>query len=251
MTPKEELETARLAFQFMTRLPIRDGAVFDKARMAQSIRYYPGVGMAVGACAAIAYAAGSCIAPLFAPVLAIAVAMIVTGALHEDGLADLVDGFWGGHSIERRLEIMRDSAIGSYGTLALIVVVLAQYSILQSMLAWQAMFALILGHGFSRAAVVVVMQKGRYMRATGAGENLTTALSYEGRMIFIAQTALLFALAIYGFGVWNSIAAFSFMALIPLSLYKLARLKIGGYTGDVLGATQQLSYIGCLAGLSL
>lgn len=252
MTPKEEIETARLAFQFMMRFPIPEGADFDAARMAQSVRYYPMVGAVVGAVAALAYVLCAALVSVpFAPVAAIVTAMFATGALHEDGLADLVDGFWGGHTRERRLEIMRDSAIGSYGTLALILIVLAQYVLLSDLSIAAAMVALIVGHGLSRAGVVGLMQMGTYVRKSGAGENLTQRMDDDGRLVFAVQVLGLLLLGLITFGVLPMVGSVGIMALVYWGLSTLSDHKIGGYTGDVLGALQQLSYVGFYLGLGV
>ncbi len=246
---KEEIETARLAFQFMTRLPIPKGVPFDKIRMAQSIRYYPLVGVVIGGFAAIAYAGASKLSPTLAPILAIATAVFLTGALHEDGLADLVDGFWGGHTTERRLEIMRDSAIGSYGTLALIFIVLSQYVVLSDMPIHIAALTLVLGHAFSRSSVVVYMQNATYARRSGAGENLTERLETKGKFLFLGQFITLTSVAIIFLGWAATLSAFSFILVISSGLAVVSQRKIGGYTGDVLGALQQLSHLGFLVGI--
>ena len=147
MTLREEIETLRLAVQFMTRLPVPAGAPYDPSRMARSIRYYPLTGLLVGGAAALILLVASCLWSMpVAIVLAMLTATLMTGALHEDGFADMVDGFWGGHTVERRLEIMRDSRLGSYGALGLIFLVLLNLAALMSFTPGQAAVALLTAH---------------------------------------------------------------------------------------------------------
>ena len=176
--------------------------------------------------------------------LALAAQVIVTGALHEDGLADLADGFWGGRDAARRLEIMRDSRIGSYGALALI---------LGTGLRWQAIaalaeaphraaLALIAVAMISRLAPVVLLGLLPPARGDGMGRSASGAAVAA---IMIAALLCLPWLALPGLPV-ALIAA----GLVTLALARLARAKIGGQTGDVLGAGQQLAEIALLMGLA-
>jgi len=185
-------------------------------------------------------------APLTALVV-LAAAAVVTGALHEDGLADVADGFWGGRDRARRLEIMRDSRIGSYGVLALILV---------TALRWQAL-ALILGAGtlwapliataaLSRAAMVPVMAALPHARPDGLASSVgRPAPAHAAIAVAIAALLVLVLLP------WRyALAALVLAALALLALAALARAKVGGQTGDVLGATQQVAEAAILVSLA-
>ena len=247
MTLRDEIETLRLAVQFMTRLPVPAGAPYDPARMARSIRYYPLTGLLVGGIAALTlWIASAFWAGPIAVVLALVTTTLITGALHEDGFADMVDGFWGGHTTERRLEIMRDSRLGSYGALALIFLVLMNVVALMSMPVSQAAVSLFTAHMLSRCAVVFAIDRGQYVRRTGAGQDVQKRLGHDGLYVVILTVAIGILPAIVSFGLWISLGALVVSLACGLGLLRFSNQKVGGYTGDVLGAIQQLS---CLAAI--
>ncbi|WP_425052082.1 adenosylcobinamide-GDP ribazoletransferase [Psychromarinibacter sp. S121] len=170
--------------------------------------------------------------------LLVASAVVMTGALHEDGLADVADGFWGGYTVARRLEIMKDSRIGSYGVIALV---------LSLGLRWQAVAVLMSGAWvgpvlaaalLSRAPMAVLSQE----MANARGSGLSQSVGRPGQAV--AATGLLVALGlsvlVAGPGaIWVALL----VAGAALCAAGLARAKIGGQTGDVLGATQQVCEI--------
>jgi adenosylcobinamide-GDP ribazoletransferase len=171
-----------------------------------------------------------------------AVQAALTGALHEDGLADCADGFWGGHTRERRLEIMKDSRIGSYGAVALMLALLARWSALAALMsagAWGlALAAMIL----SRAAMGLVMAGLPNARAGGLSAQ-HGAPSWVAAWAGVGFGLLLGAFAAGSAALWLALA----VALVAAGLAGVARAKIGGQTGDVLGATQVLAEVTALA----
>jgi adenosylcobinamide-GDP ribazoletransferase len=190
----------------------------------------------------LAYFAG--LPELFCAVFALAVGALVTGAFHEDGLADVADGFWGGQNREHRLEIMKDSRIGSYGTLTLCFMILARASLLTALLDLPPLTTVILMAGaaaFSRAMMVDLLWATRPARSTG----LSVMAGQPSR-----NTTLL-ALAIGGIGAGfggsmvlapeAGILALVAAGLALAMLRALAMRKIGGQTGDVCGAGQILA----------
>jgi adenosylcobinamide-GDP ribazoletransferase len=240
--------------RFYSRLPIGAGAhaPLDFARMAPAL---PIAGAVIGATGAAALAvARICHLPsLVCALVSVAVLVVATGALHEDGLADVADGFGGGATRESKLEIMRDSRIGTYGVLALCISVLLRVAALASILERSvtlAALALIFAGALSRVAGLAPMLWLQPARADGLGAKVAA----PSRSAWI--WACLIAAAI-GLAPWLSgasagqiavaiIAAFAVAALVA----KLAQEEIGGYTGDVLGAAQQLAEIAILAALS-
>ncbi|TNF58733.1 MAG: adenosylcobinamide-GDP ribazoletransferase, partial [Rhodobacteraceae bacterium] len=170
--------------------------------------------------------------------LALGTQALLTGAMHEDGLADMADGFWGGRSPQRRLEIMADSRIGTYGVLALVFSVGLRWVALAAVLPVLGPLVLIGLAALSRAGLPSVMTALPHARPGGlsAGVGRPPALT--------AGLAILVGLGLAGVtcgaATW---ALFPAMALAAFGIAALARARIGGQTGDVLGATQQISEI--------
>lgn len=232
---KARLAELRLAVMLLTRLPA--GRLADPApTIAASAWAFPLAGLVPGLLGAAVLVSGLPL-PLAAG-LAVAAQVMVTGALHEDGLADVADGFWGGRTAARRLEIMRDSRIGSYGTLALVLSV---------GLRWQALMltgplALVVAAVASRVAPVVLMAVLPPARDDGMG-HAARAVSPErlgGALLFGLLPLLLPG------GAVALVAA----ALAVVAVAVLARRRVGGQTGDVLGAGQQIAEITLLIALS-
>ncbi|WP_444464997.1 adenosylcobinamide-GDP ribazoletransferase [Rhodobacter capsulatus] len=239
---KARLSEAHLAVLLLTRLPMPRLA--DPApTLAQSVWAYPLAGLVVGAISALALFATLALGlpPALAAGLAVTVQVVITGALHEDGLADVADGFWGGRERARRLEIMRDSRIGSYGVAALV---------LSLGLRWQGVAALaeaspalamagLIGLAMlSRAACGVVMAALPAARSEGMGRYAAGAAWKR----VLAGGAIGLGAAV-GLGLPVGPLALVQGALV-VGLMQLARTKIGGQTGDVLGTAQQLAEIG-------
>lgn len=190
--------------------------------------------------------------PFLAATLAVALATLVTGALHEDGLADVADGFGGGSTRERRIEIMRDSRIGAYGGVALVLSLALRIGALATLLdrtGALAALALILAASLSRCAALAPMVLLGPARPGGAGASVG---SPDRRTIEIVG---LVAVALVTLG-WSAGLPLAGMILMPamalaasLVLTALARAKIGGQTGDVIGACQQVAEIAAFLGL--
>ncbi len=223
----------------LTRLPVRIDPARAASRGSAAAWAWPLVGVVVGLIGAgtggLALGLGAA-API-AAALAIAAQVAVTGALHEDGLADTADGFWGGWDKARRLAIMKDSHIGAYGVLALLLVTLIRWSALTSLFQADAVWAALIVSGvLSRAPMAAVM--AALPNARGSG--LSQAVGRPSRMVAANGAALAVALAVllWGLGALGPVIA---AALVTLGAISLARARIGGQTGDVLGATQQVA----------
>jgi adenosylcobinamide-GDP ribazoletransferase len=246
----EEAALGLVAIQFLTRLPVPAG-VHTRARMAASPRWYPAVGALVGALVALVWwAAAAVVPPILAALLAVAAGVLVTGALHEDGLADTCDGM-GARTAERTLAIMRDSRIGTYGVLGLGFVLGAKVLALAALPAAAVPLMLVAGHATSRASMVLVLATGRYARAEGVAAPVAAGLAPGGLAFALAcgVVALLApVLVLPGPAVAGGLAALvASHALVRLTVGR----RIGGYTGDTLGAMQQAGevalYLGVLA----
>ena len=232
------------AFALLSRLPLPD----HKASGAASAWAWPLVGAVLGAMAAgVASAALMLgVTPGVAAALVLATLALLTGGLHEDGLADTADGLFGGWTKQRRLEIMKDSRIGSYGMLALMLVTLARWSALTALLVFGGHWAALIATGtVSRAPMALMMA----LLPNARGEGLSHATGRPSQTV--AWVGLTLALAIsVGLGGWTGFAlpGVALLAAVLVSISALRR--IGGQTGDILGATQQLAEVACLALLS-
>ncbi|MCK8463666.1 adenosylcobinamide-GDP ribazoletransferase [Aliiroseovarius sp. S1339] len=233
------------AIGLLTRLPIRLDTDQALRRGARSAWAWPLVGLIPAAVAAVfGFIALGCGVPAFwAAGLALAAQVMITGAMHEDGLADTVDGLWGGITRTHRLEIMKDSHIGAYGVIALVLSLLLRATALAAILpAEGAFWALLVTGVVSRAPMAALMAVMSNARDNGLSKSV-------GRVP--ANTAWL-ALAIAGlFGLiltpYAIFALLLWVGLAVLILAGIARQKIGGQTGDILGASQQVAEIAALA----
>jgi adenosylcobinamide-GDP ribazoletransferase len=247
-----ELEYFFGALCFFTRLPAPAWVGRRKARLSRAIRYFPAVGLLVGLIAALVWVMTSLLWPKpIALLLVIAATLLVTGALHEDGLADAADGFGGGWEKARILEIMKDSRVGSFGVIALVMALLGRFMLLLELPDSWIVAALIAAHAVSRFAVVVPMRLLDYAREDALAKSKPLATRVIDRDFYTAgATAALSCLPLFLlFG--NLLFALFLVAAVVFWLTRFFRRWLGGYTGDCLGATQQVAelafYLGLLA----
>jgi len=229
----------RAAVQFLTRLPAPGGS-----GLPRGLRAFPLAGLAVGLVGALAlglaHAVGLPAAP--AAVLAVAATILFTGALHEDGLADMADGFGAGGGRARKLAIMRDSRTGTYGALALILSVAARVAALAALPAPVAAAALIAAHAASRAALPAALWRETPARDDG----LAVAAGRPRREAVLWSVGLGAAIALVALGPATGVVALAAAAAAAYAVLRLARRQIGGITGDVLGGVQQAAEIAVL-----
>ena len=243
--PADILAQFRLAAAFLTRLPVERAEDAETAPpdLARAMWLFPLVGFGIGGAGAIALAllAWAGIPAAVAATLAIGIVVWLTGALHEDGLADLADGFGGGGTREQKLEIMRDSRIGAYGVLTLAVIVVAKIAALATIAAVDigaAAGALIAAAAWSRAMFAPTMRWLPPARDEGLGA-LAGTPSEGDTWKGLALGALLAALVLItpaGGGLLIILVAGGVGAF---GVGWLALQQIDGYTGDVLGGAQQ------------
>lgn len=242
------LRDLRIGACFLTRLPVPWPQAAPADGLARAMRLFPVVGAGIGLGAGLVWALALwCGAPpLVAALLALAGQMVLTGALHEDGLADVADGFGAGRDRERTLEIMRDSRIGSYGTLALVLSAGLRAAALAALAgpggSWSGAAAMVAAGAVSRAACPALLAWLPPARPDGLGAG-AGALPREA-LITALGLALCFALLLLK--PWPALAALGLGLLATVALAMLARRRIGGQTGDVLGAGQQLVEIAVL-----
>lgn len=254
-----ELRLFFVALQFLTRVPVPNWVGHEAAWLNQCVRHFPTVGASVGAFGALVMAVASqWWPPLVAGVLTVLATVWLTGAFHEDGLADTFDALGGAVPRDRALAIMKDSRIGVYGASALVLMLGLRVALLSLLLqqdALHAAFALIGANGVGRGCAVALMGILPY---AGDAEHakakpLATAAPRIGVMVAIALTAsMVVLLAASGrpgdLRRWG-IAAASAVAVVWVMCRWLGQ-RLGGYTGDTLGATEQLAEAAVLLALA-
>ena len=238
--PRQLLDDIGLSLVFFTRLrlPSRD---FGGRRLADAIWAAPFAGLAVAVIGALVYTlvsrAGLAAGP--AAALALATTMLVTGCLHEDGFSDIADGFGGGSTREKKLEIMRDSRIGAYGAAALGVSLLIRWTALSELAGPGHVFlALLAAHAASRGLFGAFMHLLPPARSDGLSANAGTVTA-ETAVIGTALSAV----SLLALGLGGAIVALVLLGLIFAAFRALCLSQIGGQTGDTIGALQQLGEI--------
>ena len=233
------------ALTFLTRLPLPLPEGDPPPDLARATRAMPLAGALIGlGGAAIYWLSGALgLTPAIAGLLAVAATLLVTGALHEDGLADSADGLFAGAEPARRLEIMRDSRTGAFGAVALILSVGLRAAALAALAApGPAAAALIAAHALARALPPAVMAWAPLARDDG----LAAAAGQAETGHAWAALGLGAAIALLLLGFTAGLAALLVAGLVGFAGFRLARARIGGYTGDILGAIEQLGEIAVL-----
>ena len=267
-----------LALQFFTRIPIRgrlaDWVGFSPELLRASAAHFPGVGVLVGVVAAAAYALlqallpDTAFTPLAAAALSTVVTVLLTGGFHEDGLADVADGLGGSYSRERALEIMIDSRIGAFGAMALVLALLSKVALLAILgsvhgtptgwdeapfTGWYVCAALAAGHVVSRGLPLLLIYLLPHVGATAASKSKPLADQISIGSLAAAFLWCVLALATAGvvLEAMNLIVACSFALIALLWLGRLFKRRLQGFTGDCLGATQQVCEIAFYLGLAV
>ncbi len=232
---RQEAAFAIVAVQFLTRLPVPRLRSFQPSWLNGAAAYFPLAGLIVGCISAALLMVASTIWPQPVPaLLAIAAGIVVTGAFHEDGLADTADGLGGGQSREQRLEIMKDSRLGTYGAVALLVMLALKVACLALLAPIDGAIALVAAHMGARAVPVVASAIVPY--AGGAGAKVAPMRPSRNRIVLALACGLLPFLVLPLVPAATALAAGS---LASAGLLGKARRLIGGQTGDVLGAAEQ------------
>jgi adenosylcobinamide-GDP ribazoletransferase len=227
------------AVSFLTRVPTGTGAG-EPAELARSVPWFPVVGAGVGlAVAGVYLGAGELLPPLPAATVAVVAGTCLTGAFHEDGLGDTADAFAGGWDRDSTARILKDPRLGTFGVLAVAASLLLRVAAVAALAPAAALAALPAAHALSRAAAVATMTALPAAGDAGLGAAHVLALSRR-RALAGAAAGLAAALALLGMAaVWAAVAA----GLAAAALGRLAVRRLGGVTGDVLGAVQQLGEI--------
>ena len=245
---KRELEYFFGAIRFFTRLPVPGWVGHSAEALNGSARYFPAVGLLIGGLGALVYLGAALFwPPAVAVLLSMAATIYATGAFHEDGLSDTADGLGGGWEKLRILEIMKDSRVGSYGVVAMVLALLGKFTLLAALDPALLPLALIAGHALSRFCATVLLATMDYVRDDLLAKAKPLATRLSGGALLLALAFVLAAL------VWLPLEqAVAGCALAALATWWLAgkfKRWLGGYTGDCLGAVQQVSEIAFYLGL--
>lgn len=273
-----------LALQFFTRIPVTgrlaDWAGFSPELLRASAGHFPGVGLLVGVLTAAVYAfvqamlPDTTFNPLVAAVLSTVASVMITGGFHEDGLADVADGLGGSYDAERALDIMKDSRVGAFGAMALVLALLAKVALLailgsvegapvgwlewaegDAMLfdTWYICAALVCGHVVSRGLPLVLIALLPHVGDTASSKSkpLADQISPSALVWAFSWCFAVLALAAGVLDAMNLIVACSFALLGLLWMGRLFKRRLQGFTGDCLGAAQQVCEIAFYFGLAV
>jgi adenosylcobinamide-GDP ribazoletransferase len=247
---RERLAELAAAFALLTRLPVHRLALPRVTVPSEAVWAYPVVGAAVGAIGGAVYWITHSLScpPALAAICALVAMILGTGALHEDGLADFADAL-GGRTREARLAIMKDSRLGTYGALALGLMLALKIAALASLPLPIAVAALIAAHGVGRLGAVALMAALPY-----AGNPEATKITYTTERLHVSEMTLASAFVLIAIAPLlvlapsPTILGLLLAIAVTIGLACLARALLGGYTGDVLGATEQLCATALLLG---
>ena len=238
----KELKIFLTAVMFFTRIPVSGKLEYSDRMLNQSLRYFPFIGVIVGSFGAGIILISLQVFNIYVSVLLGMIATIfITGAFHEDGFADFCDGYGGGYTKDRILSIMKDSRLGTYGTIGLILILALKFFLITGYNRSQIPYILICAHTMSRFVPVILISTTQYVRddQTSKSKPLGTKTS-----IITILVGLVFGLGSFWF-MEPIHAVFIIGILLVVFLFFRAYIirKTGGYTGDVLGALQQISEI--------
>jgi len=240
------------AVGFFTRLPVPGWVGHSAAALSQCARYFPAVGLLVGGIGALVYWLALHLWPQpVAVLLSMAATIYATGAFHEDGLSDTADGLGGGWDKARILAIMKDSRVGSYGVVALVLALLGKFALLSGIDAALVPAALLAGHAVSRLCATLIMATLDYARDDESSKARPATAHPSAASLLLAACFALLPLAFLP--LLNALAGVVLAALATAWLAAKFRRWLGGYTGDCLGAVQQVAelafYLGLMANL--
>ncbi len=238
------LDDLRTAVSFLTRLPIPHSAGPMPSNFVRAQRALPLVGAAIGAVVGFVCLALRAVGvpDLAAAALALGASAMLTGALHEDGLADVADGFGGGRDRDSKLEIMRDSRLGTYGALILMVSFATKLSALAVLPDGVVVQSLIAAHALARGVLPAMAMNLAYARKDG----LAASAGRPDLATAATAGAIALVIALLSLPLLDALLAALACCAVAAGMAVLAQRQIGGQTGDVLGGAEQLGEIAIL-----
>jgi len=247
---KKELHIFFTALLFYTRIPCPKNIDHNPDYLNKASRYFPLVGWIVGGISFLVYYFSSFLfSSEIAIILSIVAGILVTGAFHEDGFADVCDGFGGGWTKEKILLIMKDSAIGAYGAIGLVLLFLLKFQALSSMLSVSTInhqpstiifLLFVSAHSISRLAAVSIVFTHEYARVDASSKSKDIAQKHSWREVLGAFFFGILPLAVLSYFQWQFLLVLIPVFVARIFLARYFQKWIGGYTGDCLGATQQV-----------
>lgn len=254
----QQLRLFLTAVQFFTRIPVPAWVGHSPRQLDQAARYFPLVGISVGGVSALVLWLVAFVLPAtLAVALSMLASILITGAFHEDGLSDFVDGMGGGYTKERMLAIMKDSHVGAYGVIAIVLALLIKFQVLLALAnAYSIVLlsaTLLAAHAVSRLMAVSIMLLQEYVREDETARVKSVVQGISRTSFTIASLTGLTALAMLplaGASVASVLVALTCSILLCIYLAWQLQRKLGGYTGDCLGAVQQITEIGFYLGLA-
>jgi adenosylcobinamide-GDP ribazoletransferase len=236
---KNELKIFLTALSFYTRIPVGHIAGWSEELLNKATRYFPLVGVLVGGFGAFVFWSFSFLFPTsIAILISMLATILLTGAFHEDGLADFCDGFGGGYTPEKILDIMKDSRVGTYGSIGLIAALGLKFFSLLHLDPARLPMILIVGHAVSRIFPVVLIYTSQYVRLDASSKAKPIGKSDSVSSFILAIVLGGYTLLFLGW--MEIIISLSVLLVLTLLFRNYIQRKIGGYTGDILGALQQL-----------
>ncbi len=236
------IEHLALTLAFFSRIPLPKtlgSRISHNAKLGEAAYLFPITGLIIALPIAFVWYFSSLYLPsTLAAGLAIGTSLLITGGLHEDGFADCADGLGATPDKTKAMEIMRDSRIGTYGTLALILSVGLRWAALATLSPLIGIFAILISHSSARSIMTIAMRFSNYAREDGLGRQASKISSSN----FILSMVIAFIIAII-FGSFAGIMAITLATLTAWLFLKRLEQRIGGYTGDGLGAMQQIAEI--------
>jgi adenosylcobinamide-GDP ribazoletransferase len=228
----------RVAVSLLTRIPVGSGRHTEES-LARAVPWFPVVGVLIGLSVAVVYALASFLWFGFvASVVAVGTGILLTGAFHEDGLADTVDAFGGGRDTEQTLRILKDPSLGTFGTIALIVSFLLRVGALSMLSVISALWVLPAAHALSRAIAIGALG---WVSPVGGGLGADYGRNVTKTR---AAVAIVVGLAVAGAALgWVAVPAVAFCGVAAWGWSRVALRRIGGLSGDVLGAIQQTNEV--------
>lgn len=239
---KKEFKLILTAIMFYSRIPVPQSTGYSDEQMNKSTRYFPLVGIIIGGIGAVLFWTAN---HLFSQMLSILVAMIgmifISGAFHEDAFSDFCDGIGGGYTPEKMLAIMKDSRIGTYGATGLVLLLLSKLLLLSEMQPVQVPLVLLTAHAVSRVFPVLMIYTSKYVRFDDSSKIRPISQKHTPATLLVA---LVIGLAPLCFMPWAFIPVLLGTLILVFIYFRYYVHKVlGGYTGDVLGALQQISEV--------
>ncbi len=248
-----QLELFFIALGFFSRIPMPKWVEIDADKLNKASRYFGLAGLVIGAfAAAVFWVTQLYLPPSIAVIISMISSVLVTGAFHEDGLADTADGFGGGRTADDKLKIMKDSRVGTYGAVALVLILSLKWQLLVGLALrdpQNTAIVIIVSHGLSRVLAASLIFTENYVRQTDDAKSKPLA-NEQGRneLLILIATALLILSAL------NGVTAVVLLLTLITARFVIViwfRGQIGGYTGDTLGAAQQVSEVVIYTGFIL